>query len=300
MKMQTTFDINPNYLNALSRIFTPLVLDSVAEKGNSSYLTEVCSNSLLLNKIDVGLPFSDFLQKVYSFLFKNYRNEYIYKNVLANKILLGKHSLNTAQMLTEFRAGKCKADAVILNGTSTVYEIKSEFDSFNRLKNQLNAYMQVFDHVNVITSKQQAEKLLNVIPEMVGILIVTGRNTIFTLRESISNKKNIEPEVLFDSMRKNEYLKVIEKICGAVPTVPNTQIFKECKRLYSNTDPEVAHDLTMAELKKRIETKSLTNFLKNAPDSLSAYIISNANNGSRLQALAGRLTTNIGTILSPV
>lgn len=134
-------NINFNYLNALSRIFTPLVLDNVAEKGYSSYLTEVCSNSLLLNNIDMDLPFAEFLNRVYSFLFKNYRNEYIYKNVIVNKILLGKHSLKTSQMLTEFRVGKCKADVVVLNCTSTVYEIKSELDSFNRLGKQLGVYM---------------------------------------------------------------------------------------------------------------------------------------------------------------
>jgi hypothetical protein len=56
----------------------------------------------------------------------------------------------------------------------------------------------------------------------------------------------------------------------------------------------------MAELKKRNEASSLADFLKNAPDSLSAYIISNANNKFKLQALADRFTTNIGTILVPV
>jgi hypothetical protein len=203
-------------------------------------------------------------------------------------------------MLTEFRVGKCKADAVVINGTSTVYEIKSELDSFNRLEKQLGAYMQVFDHINVITSKQQAEKLLKDIPEIVGILIVTDKKSISTLRVSISNKKNIVPEVLFDSMRKNEYLNVIEKLYGAIPDVPNTNIFKECKRLYIQKNPEIAHDITMAELKKRNEASSLADFLKNAPDSLSAYIISNANNKFKLQALADRFTTNIGTILVPV
>lgn len=48
-------------------------------------------------------------------------------NVIANKILLGKHSLNTSHMLSEFRVGYNKADVVIINGTSSVYEIKSEY-----------------------------------------------------------------------------------------------------------------------------------------------------------------------------
>ncbi|MEI9986083.1 MAG: sce7726 family protein [Aliidongia sp.] len=54
---------------------------------------------------------------------------------VTQKILMGKHSLRTASMLNEFRAGSCKADLVILNGTATVYEIKSERDSLTRLAN---------------------------------------------------------------------------------------------------------------------------------------------------------------------
>ena len=262
MKTIKAFTINANYLNALSRIFTPIVLDSIAEKGYSAYLSEVCENSRLLQTIDNDTPFADFLNRVYDLLFKNYRNEYIYKNVIANKILQGTHSPNTSQMLTEFRVGKCKADAVVINGTSTVYEIKSEFDSFNRLQRQLEAYVQVFDHINVITSERQAEKLRGELPEMVGVLVVTNRNTISTVRKPVSNRENIQPAVLFDSLRKNEYLQVIETIYGAIPAVPNTLIFRKCKELFSGLRPDVAHDATMAVLRQRNANSSLKSFLE--------------------------------------
>lgn len=39
---------------------------------------------------------------------EGYRHEYIYKAALTHKILLGKHSLHTASMITEFRVGECK------------------------------------------------------------------------------------------------------------------------------------------------------------------------------------------------
>lgn len=65
------------------------------------------------------------------------RNEYVYRSALTHNLLLGKHSLRTACMLNEFRIGSCKADLIILNGTGTVYEIKSERDSLSRLQNQI-------------------------------------------------------------------------------------------------------------------------------------------------------------------
>jgi hypothetical protein len=292
--------MNIRYLNSLSRIFTPIVLDKIAERGHSSYLTEVCYNTLLSKEIDKNLSLFNFFNWVYDLLFKNYRNEYIYKNIIANKILLGKHNLSTAQMLTEFRAGKCKADAVIINGTSTVYEIKSEFDSFTRLQKQLDAYSQVFDHINIITSLQQTQKLLPELPEKIGILVVTNRNTISTIRDSISNKKNIKPSILFDSLRKNEYLNIVKQFYGYIPDVPNTIIFKECKKLYEKIQPEIAHDLTMAMLRNRNESISLNDFLEKAPDSLSAYIVSNANNRTKLRSLLEKMPMNIETIIAPV
>ena len=189
-KTKTKENLNRKCLPALSRIFTPVVMDSLIQTGTSDYLNEVVHNSGLINLLDTSMPLKNFFDWIYDFLFKYYRNEYIYKNVIANKILLGKHSLNTSHMLTEFRVGRCKADAVVVNGTSTVYEIKSEFDSFTRLENQIQAYLEIFDHINVITSASQANKLDSILPGKAGILVLTNRNTITTIRKSKSNKKS--------------------------------------------------------------------------------------------------------------
>lgn len=297
--MKTKENINQKYLPALSRIFSPIVMDSLALKGHSAYLHEVCANSGVLEQIDHSISLSQFFDWIYNILFKNYRNEYIYKNVIANKILLGKHSLNTSHMLTEFRVGKCKADAIVINGTSTVYEIKSEFDSFARLENQVKVYCQIFDHINVITSNPQATKVISILPDAVGILVLTDRNAISTIRESKSNKKNINPDTLFDSLRKNEYVKVVEEYYETVPNVPNTQIYRECKQLFCKIPPETAHDLTMNILLKRNNTKVLKEFITKAPSSLSAYALSICSEKAKMRALMSKFTSNIGSVIIP-
>lgn len=297
--MNTINNINKKYFPAIGRIFSPIVLDSLIFNGHSNYLAEVCKNSGLLDKIDTSMPLSRFFDLVYNLLFKNYRNEYIYKNAIANKILLGKHSLNTSSMLTEFRVGRCKADAVILNGTSTVYEIKSELDSLKRLENQLNAYCNIFDHINVITSGSQVAKLEATLPGRVGIQFLTNRNTISTIRESKSNKKNISPDILFDSLRKQEYLKIISSFFGAVPDAPNTLIYRECKKMFCKMPPETAHDLTINVLRKRNNAKLLGEFISVAPNSLSAYALSICNEKSKIVSLKNNLKNSIGSILIP-
>lgn len=296
--MKTQININQSLFPALSRIFTPVVMDSLIKKGKSDYLTEVCRNIGLFPYIDFSESLGNFFDWIYRILFKNYRNEYIYKNAIANKILLGVHNLNTSHMLTEFRVGKCKADVVVLNGTSTVYEIKSEYDSFVRLEQQINAYLKIFDNINVITSPAQVSKLENILSDSVGILVLTDRNTISTKRKSKSNKSEIITAILFDSLRKQEYTKIIRDFYGKIPDVPNTQIYRECKKLFCAIPPEHAHDLSIKVLKERSNLKVLKEFINEAPSSLSAYAMSISDDKNKMQVLKSRFDTKISSILT--
>ncbi len=290
-------EIDQKYLPALGRVFSPIVMDSLAQKGYSPYLSEVCINSGLFERIDPTTTLGEFFDWVYNLLFKNYRNEYIYKNVIANKILLSKHSLNTSQMLTEFRVGKCKADVVLLNGVSTVYEIKSQYDSFARLEKQLQAYFEVFDYIYVITSPSQAPKLNSIIPDKAGILVLTNRNTISTIRAPKSNKENINLNILFDSLRKAEYMRIIKEYYGTVPNLPNTQIYRECKKMFCKIPPVHAHDLTIKILKRRNNSEILKDFIDKAPSSVSAYAMSICNDKNKMQKLLNRFDDDLNSLL---
>jgi len=291
--------VDSRYLNPLSRIFTPLVLDKIAERGFSEYLAETLHNCKLINQIDLSQSFGAFLNDIYGFLSMNYRNEYLYKNEIAKELLVKRHSLENSWLLNEFRVGKCRADVVILNGTSTVYEIKSQFDSFKRLDDQITAYRNVFDHIYVVTSEAQAESLDGTLPEMVGILSIAEDGLIQILKQSVSNKHNIKPEVLFDSLRKNEYLAVVESLYGYIPDVPNTQIYDECKALFCRQEPEIIHDKTFEVLKNRNKQTAIEAILNEAPESLYAYIINNSNNIKKLRALSEKYDAEVKKVIIP-
>lgn len=285
---------------SLGRAFSPLVLKSIIESGYSKYLNEVLTNSGIIGQIDLDMTVGEFLEWLYDNMSSHYRNEYIYKNAIANKILLGKYSLNTAYMLTEFRVENCRADVVVLNGTSNVYEIKSEYDSFDRIQSQVNSYIKMFDLVNVITSCSKIDKVGAGLPAEIGLLGLTSKSTIRTFRKAVSLKNEVKPEVIFDSLRKSEYLKIIKKKFGFVPDVPNTRIYRECRELFCRLAPEVAHDEMVEVLKVRGNKKILKDIIFDIPQSLRAYVIDSSIDGKKAEKLEEMLSKKLNDVVCPV
>ncbi len=295
--MNNLDQIDPKFFPSISRVFSPIVLDHLTSHGYSDYLAEVSVNSGLSKLIEPSISLRDFLNQIYAVLFTKYRNEYIYKNTIAKKILLGKHSLNTTHLLTEFRVGKNKADVVLINGTSSVYEIKTEYDSFNRLQNQIQSYSKVFDLVNVLTSQSQLEKITVLLPESVGILVLTDRNTISTIRKPLSNLNNFNPKIAFSSLRKNEYLKIIFSHYGYIPDLPNTLIFEECQKLFCAIPIDKLHGLFINVLKERKRSNLLEDFIVNAPSSLFAYVLSIGDQEKKIEKLMALLDKDFDSLI---
>lgn len=68
------------------------------------------------------------IRELYELLLKTHRNEYVYKNTLLNRIVMGRHSPRTSTAFTEVPIGDSIADFLIINGKATVYEIKTDLD----------------------------------------------------------------------------------------------------------------------------------------------------------------------------
>jgi hypothetical protein len=157
---------------------------------------------------------------------------------------------------------------VILNGTSCVYEIKTELDSLDRLEGQLRSYRKVFDKIYVVTHESQLSKLRRVLRDDVGILVLTERYRFHEAREAASDKSKVDAASIFDCLRQSEYSDIIEREYGFVPDVPNTKIYAECKKLFSQLDPMVAHDSMVDALKSRSPNRSLAPLVDAVPHSL--------------------------------
>ncbi|MBP9876635.1 sce7726 family protein [Aliarcobacter cryaerophilus] len=264
------FNITNKSIIDLSKIFSPTILKELCSTGNSKKLRKILDELNLLYQVDLKKNLESFFNDVYKILLKNYRNEYIYRSIIIKKILLGIHSLNTAHLINECRVGNSKADCVILNGTSTVYEIKTQFDTFSRLHSQLDDYKKAFEYVYIVVPIETLKKLEGYnLDENIGIMVLNKNSTISKTRLAKSNKNYFNKETIFDILRKNEYIEIISKYYE-IPSIPNTKIYTYCKRLFTELDIELIHAELVQILKKRDVSDLQKKVILNVPDSLKA------------------------------
>ena len=223
-------------------------------------------------KVDASI--SDVFESAFSFLKRRkYRHEYIYKAALAQKILMGTHSLNTASMLTEFRVGRSKADVAILNGTGTVYEIKSERDTLSRLKHQLADYASVFAVVNVIVGENHLEEVLRSAPRHTGVMVLSSRHTIRTVREGKNRERYTCPRSIFHSVNLKEAELILRRVGMSIPDVPNTVRYDTFEEMFCKLKPSTAHREMVEVLKKTRSLAALGDVVDAVPPSLQMAML---------------------------
>ena len=231
------FNISNGSKVDLARIFSPTILKELSITGKSDKMSKILRELNLYEQLSLEQNVASFFNDVYNFLSKYYKNEYIYKNTIIKNILLGRHSLNTAYVINECRIGKSRADSVILNGTSTVYEIKSEYDTFLRLEQQLNDYKQAFEYVYIVVPTSTVEKLKNSLKDFnVGILELNNNDSLTKIREAKSNKEYFDKNIIFDILNQREYKSIVHKYFNNIPIVPNTKTYSLYREYFNKLD----------------------------------------------------------------
>lgn len=213
------------------------------------------------------------ISEVYRFMSKAYRNEYFYQNTLLNKLLLGKHSINTTTALTQIPISKSKADFILINGKAVVYEIKTELDTFDRLSTQLRDYYKAFNHVCVVTSENHYERAINILADTpVGIYVLTQQNTISSTlkKEPIANNSSLEYTVIFKILHKREYESILLQYYGELPTASQVFYYGECLKQFSQIPILEAYNMALKQLKKR--NKILISDFEKVPYELKSLI----------------------------
>ncbi len=268
--------LSPNQISAISRLFSSSVMRELTGRGKSPLFARLAKEALGVFKPD------DLKQNVFHFFGAAFdvlkrtecRHEYVYKAALTQRVLLGRHSLQTATMLNEFRVGECKVDLAIINGTATAYEIKSERDSLSRLEQQIETYKQFFANVCVIAGENHEGSVRSIVSEDVGILKLSARHQISTLRAASERPDRISPAVIYDSLRMNEAIRILKLMNIPVPDVPNTEMYAALREKFIKLNALDVHKGMVQILKTTRNLSPLSRILKHLADSLHSTALS--------------------------
>lgn len=256
-------------ISALSRLFSSSVVRELARSGKSPLFARLAHEVLAHPAKLSARRVYNFFDAAFDVLKQTeHRHEYIYKAALTQNILLGKHKLHTASMLTEFRVGACKADVAILNGTATVYEIKSERDSLSRLDKQVEAYCNFFAKVYVIAGENHLNAIHELVSSDVGIMQLTTRQTIRTVREAKDRPERTSPITILESIRTEEAKRILLAMGKAVPDVPNTEMHAALRERFTNLPSRGTHEAMVKVLKQTRNLLPLSNLVRHLPGSL--------------------------------
>lgn len=260
--------------STFSRLFSAGVFRDLEKHANSRLLARLLLASGLEEVVRAEEPISDVLEAAFRILrLSDLRDDYVYRTALIERILLGRHSLNTASALSEFRVGKSKADVVIINGTSTAYEIKSERDSIARLPKQIDDYRRHFSRVVVVTSLNHLPKVADLVPADVGILTLSKRMALQSVREPIARPDLVDPVSLINSIRLPEVQRVVRLLGDEVPDVANTAIRRVLNETISSKDPVEVHDAVFDVLRRGRSQAPLDSFVRSLPTSLHSIAL---------------------------
>lgn len=285
-------------LRALAAAFSPAVFKALAKAEVGPAAERV--SRLLERDEPTSTVLADAFEAAHARLLSSYPSEYAFKNEIVSRVIVGKHSPSTASALLEQPMGSSVADLLILNGTSTVYEVKTDLDSFARLPVQLADYSRHAEYVYVVVSERRAQSAERIVPRSVGILALRRRGSLSVVRSATSNLANLLHADLFRLLRTSEAKSLIFKQTGHKSVAASGFARAEMYEIFAMLSCEQAHNATIEELKGR--SLSARRLIRNSsfPPSLRALAY-----GSELSAIGTarveqRLAQSVEAVLAAI
>lgn len=238
---------------AASDIFTSATFKKIIQDNDSNYFSirakRVCE---YLSEEVKWVSNLDYLKGAYQVLIDNYKNEYYFKNSIIKQLIDTYKNKEEFTIFSEFKINKSIADLVLVNGIDKVFEIKTELDKPDRLKNQVYDYRKVFSEVVIVVSYTQVDKYLPLAKELnIGLTILNEYHELQEIQTGEKTKKYFDLETIIKCLRKNECSSIYEEITGYQPNVSNIEYLDECFRVYRQVELETIQKMVLDKLKQR-------------------------------------------------
>lgn len=205
-----------------------------------------------------NVTYLDYLKHVYHILEIHYQNEYIFKNSFLNEWLIKELGESNSKVFSEFRVGNAVADLVMFNGTSKVFEIKTELDSDHRLALQIENYRKVFNQIFLIVPESKLS-FYSKYKDGVGIISFKGNHeNKFTLQREADNNLEVEAETIMHILHTHEYKAIVKLHCGQLPEMTSFNQFNICMEFIKKIPNPVLNKYFIELMKSRDLKKVLS------------------------------------------
>jgi len=200
----------------------------------------------------------DYLKYVYGVLESHYQNEYILKNTFLNEWLIKELGELNSKLYSEFRVGDAIADLAMFNGTSKVFEIKTEFDSDRRLKLQLENYQRAFNKVFLIIPSSKI-KLYERYDKNAGIILFDSNSEdSFEIYREARIQSKVDPSAIMNILHTSEYKEIVQDYFDNLPAMTSFSQFNICSSLIQEMPNSVLNEYFINQMKKRGSKNALS------------------------------------------
>lgn len=240
---------SPPHGSALAAAFSPRTLKTLSQATLPAH--DLRRLRAVVDLVEPDNTLAQAFDVAYATLRRTYRSEYLYKNHLVSNVVFGRRSPHTSSAIPELPMGRSCADLLVLNGTSTTYEIKTDLDQLSRLDQQLSDYRTRSEYVYVVVSDTRAATVESLLPPWVGVLALTQRGRLSQRRVAESNLERLVPDHLHQLLRTHEAVQVLSETTGYELDVPAGHAWKRTRALFNDLPIPISHPAVVRQLKLR-------------------------------------------------
>jgi hypothetical protein len=132
----------------------------------------------------------------------------------------------------------------------------------------------VFAKINVIAGESHVCEVLETVPDDVGVMCLSRRYQITTVREAVDRPDRICTATVFEALRSAEACAILKDLGVTIPDVPNTLLHAKMRECFRRLKPEDVHVAMVKTLKRTRDLAPLSQLVDRLPPSLHAAALS--------------------------
>ena len=258
----------------LSELFTATHLQRLAWYGRSQTLEASIDFLQREGRITKDSLVADVLETAFETLVRKYPIEYVYKACILKKTIFGTYSPNTTALYMEFPISDARADMLLVNGDATIFEVKTRYDTPDRVNAQLAEYYRCFMSVIVVVEEAEVERYLQRLPAHVGVSALTSRFSMSTRRRPMVMAEKLDHTKMFRLMHQKEYYHAVSDLGVDLLNIDPAVRYSTAMEYFARLPIMEAYTRVLSALCNRQRTKRLATLCSKLPQSLHASVFS--------------------------